>query len=678
MQNKSGFKIEKGSPQPLGVSRTRGGINFALYSEHATKVTLCLFSPHEAHPFFEHSLDPATNKTQNTWHIWIKGLPAQVEYGYRIDGPTARDKGLFFDNSRILSDPYALSLATSHRWGEGYPEGTRTPLGRIILSTDFDWEGVEPPRIPIERLIIYEMHVRAFTVDRSSDVKYPGSFLGMIEKIPYLKELGVNAVELLPIHEFNECENPRKHPITHKRLYNFWGYSTVNFFSPMNRYATTGEWSAAIDEFKTLVRELHRNDIEVILDVVYNHTAEAGEKGPTFSFRGIDNPAYYMLMNDGKYQDFTGCGNTVNCNHPVTQELILASLRYWAQEMHVDGFRFDLASILTRDPSGKPIEKPPIIEAITKDPVLSETKLIAEAWDAAGLYQVGSFPGGERWSEWNGVYRDIIRRFIKGTDGQAGSFATAISGSENVYGKEGYPTQSVNFVTAHDGFTLRDLVSYNSKHNEGNGEENRDGLDNNDSWNCGIEGATHDRFVLHLREKQMRNFHLALMVSIGIPMILMGDEYGHSRFGNNNGWAQDNEINWFLWNELKKEKAFFRFYKLLIEFRKAHPIFTRTSFLGTEDVEWHGHEPGKPNWGSRFVAYTLKDPSSGHFLYVAFNAHYEKAHLTLPSPPHKKKWCRVIDTSLHSPDDFTEHPLKHPLRYTYDLDSYSALVLKAF
>jgi isoamylase len=677
------FKItfEKGKPSPLGATRSGDGVNFALFSERATSVTLCFFTPHQPYSFFEIPLDPQIHKTESIWHVWVKGLPGVVDYGYRIDGPSDPEKGIFFNKNLVLSDPYALSLGTSHRWMEGYPQEGVPPQGRLILDTSFDWQGVISPQIPIAELIIYEMHVRGFTQHPSSQTKHPGTFLGLIEKIPHLHQLGVNAVEFLPLQEFNECENPRTNPQTHQKLCNFWGYSSVNFFSPMNRYATNGERLSAINEFKTMVRELHRNRIEVILDVVFNHTAENNEKGPWFSFRGIDNPSYYMLDPSGKYFNFSGCGNTFNCNHPAAMNFILDALRYWVKEMHVDGFRFDLASILTRDPSGKPMEKPPLIQAINRDPILSKVKLIAEAWDAAGLYQVGSFPGEGNWAEWNGIYRDTVRRFMKGSDGLAGSFASALSGSQNIYGKEESPHHSVNFVIAHDGFSLKDLVSYDSKHNEANGENNQDGMNNNDSWNCGEEGATKNRQILQLRQTQMRNFHVALMLSLGVPMIWMGDEYGHTRNGNNNGWCHDNEMNWFLWNELKKESGFFRFYKLLIQFRKKHPMLRRENFYTSDDVEWHGTEPSKPNWdpSSRLVAFTLKDFHMNQFLYVVFNAHFHHAHLTIPKPPEFKNWFRVIDTSSPSPADFLENPQNFAaLKHTYDLPPHSVLVAEAY
>ncbi|MFS8563362.1 MAG: glycogen-debranching protein [Rhabdochlamydiaceae bacterium] len=521
------------------------------------------------------------------------------------------------------------------------------------------------------------MHVRAFTQDPSSHVKHPGSFLGLIEKIPYLKELGINAIELLPIFEFDESDNPLKNPKTGKKLCNFWGYSTINFFSVMKRYSHSGD---PITEFKTLVKELHKNKIEVILDVVYNHTAEGNENGKVFSFRGIDEATYYILGPKGEYYNFSGCGNTLNCNNPVVSEFILDSLRYWVSEMHVDGFRFDLASILTRDPSGAPLPKPPVIEAISKDPVLANCKLIAEAWDAAGLYQVGSFPSFGRWMEWNGKYRDVVRRFIKGTEGQVGEFSEAICGSQNIYGFSGTPSHSVNFVIAHDGFTLRDLVSYNDKHNEENGENNNDGTNDNASWNCGQEGETTNVKIVQLRNRQMRNLHTTLMISLGVPMIWMGDEYGHTRKGNNNAWSHDDELNWFQWNLLDKAKDFHRFYTKMIAFRKTEPILKRREFLSKEDIDWHGHLPFHPNWSSdsRFIAYMLKDFEKENHLYVAFNAENTRPTLQLPDPPPHKKWHRIVDTALAAPNDFIDEPDKFPsLKSTYKMEAYSILIAKS-
>lgn len=669
------FLIKTGTPSPLGTSRKEQGINFALFSEHATSITLCLYQPGAEAALAEIPLDPKRDRTGNIWHILIEGLPQQVEYGYRISGPNNPEKGHLFNPNHLLLDPHAKSLNTSSTWGD--VKNWRSPRGRLHLDSPFDWENIRSPSIPIQDLIIYEMHVRGFTQDLSSGVKSKGTFLGLIEKIPYLKKLGVNAIELLPIHEFNETENVHKNPKTGKKLFNYWGYSTVNYFTPMARYSSESKWGAAINEFKTLVKELHRNQIEIILDVVYNHTAEGKESGPYLSFRGIDNANYYLLKPDGHYLDFTGCGNTIDSNHPCVMQMILDSLRYWVEEMHVDGFRFDLASVFCRDEKGEPLAHPPIIESIMQDPVFKKTKLIAEAWDAAGLYQVGRYPGGERWSEWNGKYRDVVRRFIKGSDGYSGPFATALSGSQDLYGNGRAPFNSINFITAHDGFSLRDLVSYQEKHNLENGEHNRDGCSNNDSWNCGHEGVTTDLKILHLREKQMRNLILALTVSMGVPMILMGDEYGHTRGGNNNPYCQDTEKNWFLWNELTKSQDLFHFFGSMIMLRRKNPLFRRTDFLKKEDVDWHGHLPFKPNWetSNRFVAYTLKDKAHNPLFYIAFNAHFEDAQVTLPPPAPNKQWKRIVDTCKIPPHDFEDLP-KPVAGANYLLHAYSALLLQ--
>jgi len=670
------IQLKRGVPFPLGASLRDEGINFALYSEHATDVTLCLFASSSKHPFLEIPLNVESNKTGFVWHIHLSNLPdTHLEYGYKVAGPDG-PRNLFNPN-HVLSDPYALSLNTGHMWGH---QEERIPLGRVILDAPFDWEGVTAPKIPAEELIIYEMHVRSFTQHPSSKSRAPGTFLGIIDKIPYLKSLGVNAVELMPIFEFDECENKRHNPKTNQKLQNYWGYSTINFFSPMNRYCTSSQWTAAMDEFRMLVKAMHKNGIEVYLDVVYNHTAEAKRDGPYFSFRGIDNSTYYILGPEGQYLDYTGTGNTVNANHPATLQLILDSLRYWAGQMHVDGFRFDLASSLTRGPTGTPLETPPLIEAITSDPILKNVKLIAEAWDAAGLYQVGNFPSKSRWFEWNGQYRDAVRTFIKGTDGLSGAFAQAMSGSHDLFRHHGTACQSVNFITAHDGFTLRDLVSYQEKHNEENGEEGQDGNNANYSWNCGQEGPTTDPSILLLREKQMRNLHAALMLAVGTPMLLMGDEYGHTRNGNNNPYCHDNALNWFLWDALEKNARFARFHRLMVQFRKKNPLLRRREFLSAEDVKWHGLEPFKPNWGreNRFVAYTLEDPQRLEPLYIAFNAYFHPVHIHLPEPPKGKKWCRVVDTSLPGPQDFNESPTDSPpLKHTYDLPDYSVLIAKA-
>jgi isoamylase len=670
------MKTQQGYPFPLGNSKRDEGINIALFSQHAKKVELCLFLPGKTTPFSRVALDPKTNRTGRIWHILLFDLPANVEYAFHIDGPTAPKKGYAFNPAIFLMDPYAKSLNLSSKWGEN---SKRRPKGRIVEPAPFDWENDRPPQIPIEELIIYEMHVRGFTRHPSSEVKHPGTFLGMIEKIPYLKELGINAVELLPVFEFDECEIDRKNPVTRERLYNYWGYSTMNFFSPMKRYCTSSNWGVAMSEFKSLVKALHNNGIEIILDVVYNHTGEGGLGGHTFSFRGIDNPVYYMVDENGEYRDYTGTGHTFNCNHPVTSKLILDSLRYWVSEMHIDGFRFDLASILTRSANGWVLEDPPVIAMISQDPLLANVKLIAEAWDAAGLYQVGSFPYGNRWADWNGKYRDYVRDFIKGTQGVCGNFARVFTGSSDLYGKWESPYHSINFVTAHDGFTLQDLVSYQDKYNEGNGEENRDGTNDHHSWNCGEEGKTDNVEILELRERQRRNFMIALFLSLGVPMMLMGDEYGHTRSGNNNPWCQDNELNWFLWDELEKNQDFFRFCKLLIDFRKKHTFLRPTGFFKNQDIDWHGHSPFQADWSaaSQFIAITIKDHVSHNPLYIAFNAINMQAHIQLPLPPEDRSWFKIIDTTLPSPKDFIENPKENPAIEGCTMQPYAALVAQA-
>lgn len=663
------LKICKGHPYPYGATRTEKGINFSIVAHDVEKLSLCFFKESESKPFQEIGLDPSQNKTGNVWHVEVNGLPHFVNYGYQVTR---------HDSTHLLLDPYAKIVATVAEWNENL-ENPYLPIGRVDYETNFDWQGDQFPRIPKKDLIIYEMHVRGFTQDPSSEVTYPGTFLGVIEKIPYLKQIGINAIELLPIFEFNEKENSLINPRTKQKLCNYFGYSTVNFFSLMNRYATQSEENRTIVEFKTMVRELHKNGIEVILDVVYNHTFEGSEAGPTQSFRGLDPNAYYMIDPEGRYLNFSGCGNTFNCNQPVVRELILDSLRYWVVEMHVDGFRFDLASILNRSENGTPLPNAPIVEAITLDPILAETKLIAEAWDAAGLYQVGGFYPGSRWSEWNGHYRDVVRRFIKGTANQKAPFATAICGSQDLYGWRQTPTCSINFVCAHDGFSLADLVSYNGKHNEENGEGNRDGFDHNESWNCGVEGHSSNKKIVYLRERQIRNFHLALLISQGIPMILMGDEYAHTRHGNNNTWCQDNELNWFLWNRLDSRPGFFRFYTSLIHFRRNEPLLNRETFLSDRDITWHGLNPFQPDWqnDNRFTAFTLNEEERSE-IYIAFNASHVAQTIHLPPTGSEKKWHWVVNTHNPPPDDFFDEENRIPLnRDIIKIPAYSAFLLQA-
>lgn len=625
------YRTEKGSPEPLGATVYEDGVNFALFSKHAEKVVLHLLHP-ETKKVIEEI--PLEHRTGQIWHVFVAGVKLPVLYAYRVHGSS--ETPCFFDSKRLLSDPYAKSMSTPIPWGgsEAHPYKYQHPFGVISRKSTFDWEGVEKPKIPLKDLVIYEMHVRGFTRHSSSSVNHPGTYLGLIEKIPYLKELGVNCVELLPVFEFNECENHRKNPLTKERLFNFWGYSTVNFFSPMNRYAV----SHAVDEFKLMVRELHRNGIEVILDVVFNHTAEKRKANGSFSFMGIDRNTYYLLDDKGHDKDFTGCGNTMKLNHPVMRQFVKECLRYWVQEMQVDGFRFDLASIMNRDRYGKPVENAPLIELLTLDPLLADTKLIAEPWDCGGLYQVGGFaPDINRWGEWNGKFRDTVRSFIKGDKRSKNDFANRLCGSQDIYHARS-PQASINFVIAHDGFCLHDLVSYNQKHNLENGEHNRDGNNDNVSWNCGVEGPTGDKNIQALRLRQMKNFFVALFLAQGVPMFLMGDEQGHTRRGNNNPWCQD-QLNWFLWDGQNSD--LFNFVRRLIEFRKAEPALKKETFLTDKDILWFGENGATPNWMDEkpFLAFLLEGR-----IYAAFNATNAPLQVKVPPPPAGKQWQIVVHT----------------------------------
>lgn len=643
-----------GSESPLGATLSADGVNFSIFCT-AENLSLLLFYDGKKKPFQTITLDPLLHKTDsNIWHVFISNLQPPFEYMYKV----TNSEGTF-----IVHDPYAKVLNTPDTWNS---EVAYRPKAVLPIPSPFDWENVKKPETPYKDWIIYEMHVRGFTRQPHSKVQGKGTFLGLIEKIPHLLSLGVNAIELLPIFEFSERENKRRNS-KGKRLVNFWGYSTVNFFCPMRRYAT----AFPVHEFKTLVKELHKNKIAIILDVVYNHSAEQGHLGRTFSFKALSKKSYYHLDQEGNFKNYSGTGNTFNCNNPATTKLIVDSLSYWAEEMQVDGFRFDLASVLTRGESGDVVKNPPVLKAIKKAPALKNSVLIAEAWDAAGLYQIGEFPS--EWSEWNGRYRDNVREFIKGTSGKAGDFARALCGSSEIYSKD-KPTKSINFITAHDGYSLCDLVSYQDKHNKENGEQNKDGSNDNASWNCGHEGKTRDPEILALRERQMKNFLLALFVSLGIPMFLMGDEYAHTRKGNNNPYCQDNDLNWFLWDKLEENQTFFQFVRNLIALRKEKKdFFCRDTFLSDKDVFWHGKTPSNPDWSaqSRFVAYTLKDPHNKSDLFIAFNANYDPISFTLP----EGNWIRKIDTSLKSPQDFIENGQEGSLlEKTYQLSPYSSFV----
>jgi isoamylase len=663
-----GYKLRPGKTIPFGATIVPGGVNFSIFSSHATACILVLFNKREKTPFIEIPF-PDEFRIGNVFSMIVFDLDyEEIEYGFRMDGPFDPQAGFRFDKTKILMDPYARAIGGRDVWGEEPDWNDPYQHRARIAFDDFNWENDRPLEIPMEDLVIYEMHVRGFTRHPSSGVKHPGTFAAIREKIPYLKELGINCVELMPIHEFDEFENARISPVTGKRLMNYWGYSNVGFFAPKTGYAATGKYGMQVDELKALIKDFHAHGIEVILDVVFNHTAEGNEQGPYISYRGIDNRTYYILTPDGYYYNFSGCGNTLNCNNPVVRNMILDCLRYWAAEYHIDGFRFDLASILGRDQSGAPMNNPPLLETLAFDPVLGKCKLIAEAWDAGGLYQVGSFPGWGRWAEWNGKYRDDLRRFIKGEEGLAGAMSQRIMGSPDLY--RWYfrgASASINFITCHDGFTLMDLVSYNGKHNEANGEENRDGGNDNNSWNCGQEGETDDPAIKVVRKKLIKNAIAILLLSRGIPMALSGDEMGNTQFGNNNAYCQDNEISWLNWNDIEKNREIFDFTKKMIAFRHAHPVlrgkthFQEKDYMGSgfPDISWHGQKAWFVDWshGSKILAFLLcgKHAKEGtvedNYIYVAMNMHWEMNVFELPRLPDGTSWYMAVNTDVAPPQD---------------------------
>lgn len=673
---------------PLGATVSPYGVNFSVFSQHCTGMELLLFDhPTDTQPRRIIPFDPVHNKTVNYWHLFVPDIGAGHLYAYRAHGPFQPEKGLRFDSTKVLLDPYAKAIAgweNYNRKAAALPgDNCATALKSVVVdNTTYDWEGDTPLRVPFAKSVIYELHVGGFTKHPSSGIasNLRGTYAGLIEKIPYLKELGITAVELLPIHQFDP-EDARP------GLTNYWGYSTLGFFAPHWGYSSRKDPLGPVDEFRDMVKALHRAGIEVILDVVYNHSAEGNHEGPTLCFKGIDNPTYYILdRNPFYYSNYTGCGNTIKANHPVVARLILDSLRYWVSEMHVDGFRFDLAAILARGLSGTVLEDPPVLWAMDTDPVLVESKAIAEAWDAAGLYAVGGFIGkSDRFAEWNGPFRDDARRFIKGDDGMVGRLAARILGSPDIYRRPDYgPARSINFITCHDGFTLNDLVSYNHKHNLDNGEDDRDGANDNHSWNCGVEGPTDDPHIEALRLRQIKNLLTLMFLSQGTPMLLMGDEIRRTQRGNNNGYCQDNELSWFDWSLAAQEDDLLRFVKRLIHFSESLEVFCPQGLLevtlGSENPHliWHGIYHHRPDWSkqSRTIAFSLRHPSAEEHLHVIFNSYWEALYFELPPIRLEESWHRIIDTSLPAPEDIIDAqdaPIHKPMKYL--VEGRSAVVL---
>lgn len=650
-----------GRSSPLGAAVVYGGVNFSLFSRTAAGVELLLFDrADDAKPARVLRIDPVTNRTYHYWHVFVPGMRPGQLYGYRVEGPSASERGLRFDDGKVLLDPYGRGVVVPKTYDREAAKragdtGATAMKSVVIDPSAYDWQGDAPLCLPSARTVIYEMHVRGFTRHPSSGVgeKTRGTYTGLIEKIPYLKDLGVTAVELLPVFQFDPFDAP-------PGKINYWGYAPISFFAPHQAYSARQDPLGPVNEFRDMVKALHRAGIEVILDVVFNHTAEGDHTGPTLSFRGIDNPSYYILEDGGaRYANYTGCGNTLNANHPVVRRMIVDSLRYWVEEMHVDGFRFDLASILTRDSSGQPLPNPPVLWDIESDPALAGTKLLAEAWDAAGLYQVGSFVG-DAWKEWNGRFRDDVRDFFRGEPGSLRRVADRMVGSPELYGhKQREAEQSVNFVTCHDGFTLNDLVSYNQKHNEANGESNRDGANDNRSWSCGVEGPTDDPAVEKLRNRQVKNFLTVTMMSLGVPMILMGDEVRHTQGGNNNAYCQDNEISWFDWSLVTKHADVHRFVRLLLERRLLRDVeherkrVSLNTMIQTANKTWHGVKLHQPDWGdgSHSVAFGAELRREGLLIHFILNAYWEPLDFELPGVSNGAAWRRWIDTALDSPQD---------------------------
>jgi isoamylase len=679
-----------GQCHPLGATLRDGGANFSLFSRSAARVELLLFDQADnARPSRSIELDPHVHRTYHYWHAFVPGVKAGQLYGYRVHGPANPAPGMRFDPTKVLLDPYGRGVVLPPNYSRAAAAQTgdnaATAMKSVVVdAAAYDWEGDVPLHRSAAQTIIYEMHVRGFTRHPSSGIAEAkcGTYAGLIEKIPYLKDLGITAVELLPVFAFDPQAAPAGRV-------NYWGYQPVSYFAPHPAFSSRKDSLGPVDDFRDMVKALHRAGIEVILDVVYNHTAETGADGPTLGYRGIDNSTYYILEEGGsRYADYSGCGNTLNANHPVVRRMIVDSLRYWVREMHVDGFRFDLASILTRDAKGHVLPNPPVLWDIESDPELAGTKLIAEAWDAAGLYQVGSFVG-DSWREWNGRFRDDTRDFFRGAEGAVKRFADRFIGSPEVYGhKEREPEQSINFVTCHDGFTLNDLVSYNDKHNEANGEENCDGANDNRSWNCGVEGPSDDPAVEQLRNRQVKNFLTVTLLSLGVPMVLMGDEVRHTQGGNNNAYSQDNETSWFDWTRLEKHADVHRFLKLLAARRLLRGTeherqrLSLNRLIQAANKTWHGVRLNQPDWSdhSRCIAFTAEIRKEKLLFHVILNAYWEPLEFELPpvGSGGANQWCRWIDTALEMPNDIVpwEQALPVPAM-TYRAEARSVVVLYA-
>jgi len=655
--------LAPGKSFPLGATVYPEGVNFSIFSKSSTGMELLLFDHFEApEPAQVIRFDPRLNRTFHYWHVFVTGLKSGQVYAYRADGPFEPGEGMRFDKDKVLLDPYGRCVAVPESYDRNAAalpgDNTAVAMRSVVVDlSSYNWEGDTALKRPFPQTVIYEMHIGGFTRHPSSGISPErcGTYAGLVEKIPYLQDLGITAVELMPVFQYDEYEAP-------EGLTNYWGYNPVSFFAPHCKYSSKREPLWVLNEFRDMVKALHKAGIEVILDVVYNHTAESDHTGPTFCFRGLENDVYYILKHDkASYTNYSGTGNTLNANHSMVRRMILDSLRYWVNVMHVDGFRFDLASILSRDETGEPLENPPILWDIESDPTLAGTKLIAEAWDAGGLYQVGTFIG-DRWKEWNGQFRDDVRSFFRGDQGSVVNVAHRFLASPDLYGHENRePEQSINFVTSHDGFTLNDLVSYNQKHNEANKENNRDGVDHNLSWNYGVEGPADDPEVEKLRDRQIKNFFTLNLLALGVPMLLMGDEVRRTQYGNNNAYCQDNETSWFDWMQVEKHSDLHRFVKQLISFRLNLDVFKEprsmclVELLDLAQFQWHGVKLDEPDWGvdSHSLAFTVR--GVGERFHIILNAYWEDLEFELPTPPRGSDgWRRIVDTYLESPQDFCE------------------------